>query len=88
MAPADYQGKGGKSRNSTINASAYLLSSGTEYSTCDARSPVENLEECEEGQDGRNERDDLCRTVSIEFRSPICIAARNMEDDRTYQGHC
>ena len=69
MAPADYEGKGSRSGNSTMDASAYLLSSGTEYSTSDTYGPVENLEQCEEGQNGRNERDDRCRTVNIEFQT-------------------
>ena len=55
MAPADYQEKIGRSGNLTKDTSAYLLSSGTEYSTSDTRCPVENLEQCDEGQNGRDE---------------------------------
>ena len=51
-----------------MDTSAYLLSSGAEYSTSDTRCPVENLEQCDEGQNGCNERDNLCRAVSIEFQ--------------------
>jgi len=53
------------------DASAYLLSSGTEYSTRDTCCPIENLEQCDEGQNGCNERDDLCQAVSIEFQSLV-----------------
>ena len=44
-----------------MDTSTYLLSSRTEYSASDSCRPIENLEECDEGKNGCNERDDLCR---------------------------
>ena len=52
----------------------HLLSSRTEYSTCNCCCPIENLEQCDEGQDGRNERGNLYRMVS----TPIRAVAYNM----------
>lgn len=47
---------------STIDSSAYLLSSRTEYPASDACCRVENLVQCDKGQNGCNERNNLCRT--------------------------
>ena len=46
--------------HSEMNTTAYLLSPRAEYSTSDGCCGVKNLVHCDERQNGRDERDDLC----------------------------